>query len=105
MKSAGRKPGALAGNQPHETVIHSDTSVFPAGRRVSACKRITVLLAENHAVVREGLCRLLKIGDHLKVMQTRNGREAVEKAASLRPDVIVLDVAMPVINGLEAIRS
>lgn len=51
MKSAGRKPGAMAGNQPHETVIPLDTSVFPAGRRVSAFKRITVLLAENHAVV------------------------------------------------------
>ena len=79
--------------------------VFPAGCRVSAFKRITVLLAEDHAVVRGGLCRLLAIGNHFKVMKARNGREAVEMAASLRPDVILLNIAMPVINGLQATRQ
>ena len=95
----------MAENKPHETEIRPDTSVFPPGCRVSAFKRITVLLAEDHAVVRGGLCRLLAIGNHFKVMQARNGREAVEMAASLRPDVILLNVAMPVINGLQATRQ
>jgi PleD family two-component response regulator len=72
---------------------------------MSAFKRITVLLAEDHAVVRGGLCSLLEIGNDFKVIQARNGREAVEMAASRRPDVILLNVAMPVINGLQATRQ
>ncbi len=69
-------------------------------------KQITVLLAEDHAVVRQGLCALLTAdGNFLIVGQARTGREAVEQAQALRPDVILMDVAMPVLNGLEATRQ
>ena len=73
---------------------------------MNALKKITILLAEDHAVVRQGLSTLLKTaGDFAIVGEAQNGREAVELAAQLRPDVILMDIAMPVLNGLEATRQ
>jgi DNA-binding NarL/FixJ family response regulator len=69
-------------------------------------KQVTVMLAEDHAIVRQGLSALLKAdGQFLMVGEARNGREAVEMAQTLRPDVILMDIAMPVLNGLEATRQ
>ncbi len=69
-------------------------------------KQITVLLAEDHAVVRQGLCALLNSDGGFKIVaEARTGREAVELTQSLRPDVILMDIAMPVLNGLEATRQ
>jgi DNA-binding NarL/FixJ family response regulator len=64
---------------------------------------ITVLVAEDHTVVRQGLCSLLKTDGHFG--EAKHGREAVEKALLLRPDVILMDIAMPELNGLEATRQ
>jgi DNA-binding NarL/FixJ family response regulator len=67
---------------------------------------ITVLLAEDHAIVRQGLIALLNAdGDFRITGEARTGREAVELALELRPDVILMDIAMPVLNGLEATRQ
>ena len=69
-------------------------------------KQITVLLAEDHAIVRQGLCALLNADGHIKVVdEARTGREAVEMARIHKPDVILMDIAMPVLNGLEATRQ
>ena len=69
-------------------------------------KKITVLLAEDHAIVRQGLCGLLKADGHFSIVgEARTGREAVALAHQLRPDVILMDIAMPVLNGLEATRQ
>jgi len=69
-------------------------------------KQITVMLAEDHAIVRQGLCALLNADGHFKMAgEARTGREAVEMAHKLRPDVILMDIAMPVLNGLEATRQ
>lgn len=73
---------------------------------MSSPKKITVLLAEDHAIVRQGLRTLLENEGHFAVVgQAQTGREAVELAAKLRPDVILMDIAMPVLNGLEATRQ
>lgn len=69
-------------------------------------KLITVLLAEDHAVVRQGLCALLKGDGQFKMVgEARTGREAVTMTLKLKPDVILMDIAMPVLNGLEATRQ
>ena len=67
---------------------------------------ITVLLAEDHQIVREGLRALLKLEKDIDVVgEAANGRDAVRLADSLRPDVVVMDIAMPLLNGLEAARQ
>ncbi len=69
-------------------------------------KQITILLAEDHVVVRQGLCALLKVdGGFRLVGEAHNGREAVEMARTLKPDVILMDIAMPVLNGLQASKQ
>lgn len=66
----------------------------------------TILLAEDHVVVREGVCALLEASGEFKVVgQAETGMEAVSLAAELRPDVIVMDIAMPGLNGCEATRQ
>lgn len=64
---------------------------------------IRVLLADDHAVVAEGLGALLRRNFEL-VGIVRDGRALVEAATKLRPDVVVTDISMPLLNGLEAIR-
>jgi DNA-binding NarL/FixJ family response regulator len=67
---------------------------------------ITVLLADDHAVLRQGLVSLLKAHGRFTVLgEARNGRETVQLAQALRPDIIVMDIAMPGLNGLEATRQ
>ena len=69
-------------------------------------KPIKTLLADDHTVVREGLRALLSTDSGILVVgEAHNGREAVERAVALRPDVIVMDIAMPLLNGLEATRQ
>ena len=69
-------------------------------------KRITVLLAEDHAIVREGFRRLLETEADIEVVgEAQTGRQAVELAKKLRPAVVVMDIAMPLLNGLEATRQ
>ena len=69
-------------------------------------KRITVLLAEDHEIVREGLQKLLLAEKDIEVVGVAaTGRDAVTMAKKLRPDVIVMDIAMPLLNGLEATRQ
>lgn len=69
-------------------------------------KRITVLIAEDHAMVREGLSSLLGLsGDFEVVGEAKTGREAVELVRNLRPEIVVMDIAMPLLNGFEATRQ
>jgi len=64
-----------------------------------------VLVADDHAIVREGLRQLLNNQRDMEVVgEAEDGLEAIKKAKSLRPDVTVLDIAMPRLSGLEAVR-
>ena len=66
---------------------------------------IKILIADDHTIVRQGLARLLEDQPGFKVVgEAVNGRMALEKAAVLKPDVIILDIAMPLLNGIEAAR-
>ncbi len=68
--------------------------------------RIRVMLAEDHAMVREGLKLLLEAEPDIEVVaEAETGRQALRLAEKLLPDVIVMDIAMPLLNGLEAARQ
>jgi DNA-binding NarL/FixJ family response regulator len=67
--------------------------------------RIKVLIVDEHRVVREGLSAILKSKENIQVLgEAQDGQEAVEKARSLLPDVILMDVSMPKMTGVEATR-
>jgi DNA-binding NarL/FixJ family response regulator len=68
-------------------------------------KPTRVLLADDHNMVRQGLVAILRAEADFEVVgEASDGHEAVERALSLRPDVVVLDIAMPRLDGLEAAR-
>ena len=67
---------------------------------------IKILLADDHKITRDGLKALLENQDHLRVVgEAENGRQAVRLALDLEPDVIVMDINMPELNGIEATRQ
>jgi len=69
-------------------------------------KKITVVLADDHSVVREGLNALLQAESDIRVVgQAETGVQAVKLVEELHPDVVVMDVAMPLLNGVEATRQ
>ena len=68
-------------------------------------KRIRILVADDHAVVRQGFKMILDAQADMEIVgEAANGRQAVDLAEQLRPDVVVMDVSMPELNGIEATR-
>ncbi|MCE0499151.1 MAG: response regulator transcription factor [Methylacidiphilales bacterium] len=67
--------------------------------------QITVLLVDDHSVFRKSLRVLVELEEDIEVVgEATNGHEAVEQNLSLQPEVIIMDMAMPLLNGLEATR-
>jgi len=67
---------------------------------------IRVLIADDHAIIRDGLVALLEKNKEIEVIgQAENGRKAVHLAQKLQPDLVVMDVSMPDLNGIEATRQ
>ena len=68
--------------------------------------KIRVLICDDHTILREGIHLLLNAQSDLEVVgEAVDGRDAVEKARQLKPDVILMDIAMPGLNGLEATKQ
>ncbi len=64
---------------------------------------IKILLADDHTIVRTGIRALLEAEADMEVIgEAQNGREAVQKATELQPEVVLMDITMPILNGLEA---
>ncbi|MFW6126376.1 MAG: response regulator [Chloroflexota bacterium] len=71
-----------------------------------ATKRIKVLVADDHAVVRDGIRALLSLQKDMQVVgEAVDGKEAASKTRELLPDVVLMDIVMPVMNGLDATRA
>ena len=67
---------------------------------------VSILVADDHPVVRVGVRTLLETNPRWKIVaEASNGREAVERARKLRPDLAILDISMPLLNGLESARK
>ena len=87
-------------------VFGSDVAMLPIKQKGKAVKCISILLVEDHAMVREGVRHMLEMeGDFEVVGEAQDGREAVAKVKKFRPAVVVMDIAMPLLNGLEAARQ
>jgi DNA-binding NarL/FixJ family response regulator len=69
-------------------------------------KQITVLLAEDHMIVREGFRKMLELEDDFEIVaEAQDGRAAVALVKKFHPEVVLMDIAMPLLNGLEATRQ
>ncbi|MFO7773053.1 MAG: response regulator transcription factor [Dehalococcoidia bacterium] len=67
--------------------------------------RIRVLVTDDHAIVRDGICALLALTPDIEAVgQATNGREALEMVAKLAPEIVLMDIVMPLMDGLEATR-
>ena len=70
-----------------------------------AHKRIRVLIADDHAVVRDGIKSVLELQNDIEVIgQAENGKEALERVGEFSPDIVIMDIMMPEMNGLEATK-
>ena len=68
-------------------------------------QKIRVLVVDDHTIVRDGICALLALAGDIEVVgEASNGREALEMVKKLTPDVVLMDIAMPILDGLEATR-
>ncbi len=69
-------------------------------------KAIRLLIVDDHAIVREGICSLLARRKDIEIVgQAMDGKQAIDAVARLHPDVVLMDITMPVMNGLEATRE
>jgi len=69
-------------------------------------KKLRILLADDHTVMRSGLRALLERQDNFEIIgEAENGRDAISLSGSLHPDVVIMDVGMPLLNGIEATKA
>src|SRR5262249_59307314 len=75
-------------------------------RMTTTEQQIRVVIVDDHAVVREGLRTYLELEDRLEIVgEASNGREAVDKVRALKPDVVLMDLLMPEMDGIAATKA
>src|SRR5882724_753698 len=72
---------------------------------IPRARSLRVLVADDHEMIRMGLCAMLQSQNIEVCAQAKDGQEAVEKSRQLSPDLIILDISMPVLGGIEAARQ
>jgi len=86
--------------------VEMEREIFPATEASAAPSKIRVVLVDDHAILREGLASLLQRYTDIEVVgEAEDGQAAIEVAHLLHPDVIVMDLSMPRLNGIEATRK
>ena len=104
---AGRPAGRAAGDRVGTRGGHrriGQPARHPAGR-IQVSQIIRLLIADDHPVVRDGLRGIFEASGEFEVAgEAANGREAVDRAAALHPDVVLMDLRMPVLDGVSAIK-
>jgi NarL family two-component system response regulator LiaR len=89
-----------------EAIVRGGAHRPPAPARGGAAGKIKVLIVDDHAIVRQGLRTFLELQKDIQVVgEAEDGREAVEQAGRHRPDVVLLDLVMPHMDGIEATRQ
>ena len=67
---------------------------------------IRIVLADDHPIVRDGLRKLLTLEEDIEIVgEASDGREAVRLANELKPDIVIIDIGMPLLNGLDVVRE
>ncbi len=93
---------APAGEDHFAEIAEDDSAAFPAHKREEALR---VLLADDHKIVRQSLAQLLGSQPFIhQVLEAEDGKDAVEKARAFQPDVVIMDLNMPKMNGIEATK-
>jgi len=91
-------PGSLLTSGPSPLIVKADTKTAMSGWRV--------LVVDDHASVRKGVCELLRSRKTIDVCaEAADGRDAVAKTTALRPALVIMDISMPVLDGLSATRE
>lgn len=108
LQLAGQKADLLQ-QEPLSQVLQQAATPSASGQTPqvgSSPGRIRVLLADDHAVMRDGLAQLLQTQPDIEVVgQAADGQEAVDLAAQLHPDIVLMDVTMPRVSGIDATRQ
>src|SRR6266404_4703558 len=103
MGELAKSSNPLSTNSPKSDSIHT---VQPHALQPHAPSRtLRVLVADDHETVRMGLCTMLRSRQIEVCGQAKNGQEAVEKSRELHPDLVILDISMPVLGGVEAAQQ
>jgi DNA-binding NarL/FixJ family response regulator len=88
---------------PSETLYDRNNNM--KNQLEEAMETLSILVADDHEMVRRGLCSLLEVQPEWKTLEASDGHEAVLKATRLHPDIVIMDISMPQLNGLEAARQ
>lgn len=98
MGDSAKPPLAPSTNLPKSGSNHIPQPQAPS-------RALRVLVADDHEMVRIGLCTMLQSHQIEVCAQAKNGEEAVEKSRQLSPDLVILDISMPVLGGIEAAQQ